>query len=137
MKKKALRFTAPFIVALLLFILFQPAPVSSQIQVPSATPRFTSTPWPTFTPTRAPTATPTMVVLDPAVSILSEDLTVYVYHLDKQNRRVFMAVDPISSGRLVKVTTCLDGYAQVEYQPDPARPGMWKIAFARMDKCND
>lgn len=135
MKKKTLRFAAPFIVALLLFILFQPAPVSSQIQVPSATPRATATAvrMPERSAQRAQTATP--VVPEPVALILSEPLETYLYHLDNSRQRVFIPGAPIPSGRLVKVSTCLEGYAQVEYQPDPARPGMWNIAFAKMDRC--
>lgn len=132
-----------FLVLLLLMLILpgpavqampEPAPVA-QIAVPSATPRFTATPWPTLAPTRAPTATATMTVFDPAVSILSKDLPAYVYHLDSQGRRVFVAVEPIPKGRLIKVATCLDGYSQIEYQPDMKRPGAWKIVYAKMDVC--
>jgi hypothetical protein len=121
-----------FVAALLLFILFRPAPVSSQIQVPSATPRVTATPimQPERSGQRAQTATPDVV--EPGVMILSEPLDTYLYHLDNQNRRVFETANIIPPGQLVKVSACLGDYTQVEYQ---AKPGYWRVAFAKLDIC--
>jgi len=105
------------------------SPTITPIFVPSATAR------PQAIQTEAADYPPRLnLATGPEVFTREEVTAVYIYNLNPDGERVFSYLEEIPAGQLIKTAVCVNGWAQVEYQPDPVnRPGAWRIGWAKLE----
>lgn len=82
---------------------------------------------------RAPVATATALPTT-QVSAPEESIEVFTYRLDTRGQRVYKSQGMTVAGDLVKTGSCVDGWAQVEYRPEPVeKPGFWRVGWSKCE----
>lgn len=77
-------------------------------------------------PVATATAMPTTQVSAPEASI-----EVFTYRLDARGEKVYQPLGMTVAGDLVKTGSCVEGWAQVEYRPEPVeKPGYWRVGWS-------
>lgn len=83
---------------------------------------------PVKTPIPVPSATPALSKAEPGIYAAGDPVITFMYRLDDDGKAIWSQAGEIPVGALVKRGTCIDGYAQVEYN-SPEKPNAWTVEF--------